>query len=336
MPTRDVVGIACSAGGLTPLRALIAGLPGSVPAGLLVVRHLSADSSGKLPSILTRSGKLTAAFAGHGERIQYGRIQIAPAGHHMVVHEEELMLTRGPKINRVRPSADALFRSLARWHGSRSVAVVLSGMLDDGAAGAAAVAARGGTVLVQQPSDADYPSMPSAALKTVPGAISVPSSKLAEAVLDLVGREVAAPSEPASAELVWETDMAEPAEDVPPDRPRPGWPSNVTCPACFGAMNLVDSMDDLHLRCHVGHVYSPLSLLADQARAGESALWHAIALLEEQTSIRLALAERSRAAHRHPEEAARFEVARAVKQAADAVRSQLPDDGWLEDPTEQA
>src|SRR5690349_1241127 len=100
---------------------------------MLVVRHLSSDSKGMLPTILMRSGRLPAAFARHGDPVTPGHVQIAPPGHHLLVHEEELLLTRGPKINRVRPSADALLRSIARWHGPRGVAVVLSGTLDDGA-----------------------------------------------------------------------------------------------------------------------------------------------------------------------------------------------------------
>jgi two-component system chemotaxis response regulator CheB len=336
MATRDIVGIACSAGGLTPLRELIAGLPPSVPASTLVVRHLSSDSKGMLPSILMRSGKLPAAFAQHGELISPGRVQIAPPGHHLLVHEEELLLSRGPKINRVRPSADALFRSMARWHGSRAVAVVLSGTLDDGAAGAAAIAARGGAVIVQDPDEAGFPSMPANALRSAPGAVTAPTAQLAEAVLDLVGKPVADTAGPIPADLIWETDMTELAEETPPDRPPPGRPAGVSCPECFGAMNLIDGLDDLHFRCHVGHVYSPLTLLADQARAGESALWHAIALLEEQASIRLALARRAGEGHRHQEERSHLEAAAAAKSAADAVRAQIPDDAWLQDPAEEA
>lgn len=179
MATRDIVGIAYSAGGLGPLRALIGGLPRSVP---------------------------------------------APPGHHLVIHEDELLLTRGPKINRLRPSADTLFRSIARRHGARGVAVVLPGALDDGAAGAAAVAARGGTVIVQEPAHAEYASMPSSALKSVPDAVIVSTENLAEAVLDLVGKEIQDTLDPIPADLLWETDMTELGEEVPPDRPGPAGP----------------------------------------------------------------------------------------------------------------
>jgi two-component system chemotaxis response regulator CheB len=189
---------------------------------------------------------------------------------------------------------------------------------------------------VQDPTDADFPSMPASALKSVPGAIMASTADLAEAVLDVVGTEVPDNPEPIPADLLWETDMTELAEEVPPDRPRPGRPAPVSCPACFGSMNQIDGLDDLHYRCHVGHVYSPLSLLADQARAGESALWHAVALLEEQASIRLALARRAGSTHRHQEERAHLEAASAAKSAADAVRAQIPDDVWLQDPTEEA
>lgn len=336
MPNRDVVGVACSAGGLAPLRALVAGLPADFPAPVLVVRHLAGDSRRLLPSILADSGPLPAAFAEPAEPLRPGHVQIAPPGHHMVVRDGRVRLARGPRINRVRPAADALFRSLARFHGPRAVVVVLSGSLDDGTAGAAAVAARGGTVVVQEPAEADHPSMPSSALAAVPGALIVPDAKLAETVRRLIGEEVEDFPFPPPEDLVWETDVTELSQDVPRDLPRPGLPAPVSCPACFGTMNRVDGLDDLHYRCHVGHVYSPLTLLADQARAGDSALWHTVALLEEQAAVRRELAHRAGAAGRSGDRATHLDAALAAKRAADAVRAQIPDEVSVQDPTEEA
>ncbi|MFL6114400.1 MAG: chemotaxis protein CheB [Catenulispora sp.] len=321
MAVRDVVAVACSAGGLAPLRSLVGGLPEDLPASVLVVRHLARDSKLLLPVILNRDGVLPVDFATDGEPVRAGRVRIAPPDQHLTVHDGSIRLAGTPKINRVRPSADALFRSLARWYGPRVVAVVLSGMLDDGAAGAAAVAARGGAVVVQNPADADFASMPREALAAVPGALSVPTAELAVTVLDLLGRPGTEPGEPAR-DLVWETDLTGAAASGPSGVP--GRPAGVSCPDCHGAMNRIETSGDVHYRCHVGHAYSPASLVADQEQAGESALWQAVALLEEQAVVHHEMALRAARAERRAEERAHAQAALDARRAAAAVKALIP------------
>jgi len=321
MAVRDVVGIACSAGGLAPLRSLVGGLPEDLPASVLVVRHLARDSKLLLPVILTRDAVLPVDFAAHGEPVRAGQVRIAPPDRHLTVHDGSIRLSGTPKINRVRPSADALFRSLARWYGPRVVAVVLSGMLDDGAAGAAAVAARGGAVVVQDPADADFASMPREAFAAARGARVVPTAELAVTVLDLLGRPVTETGEP-SRDLVWETDLTDAANPGPSGVP--GRAAAVSCPSCHGAMNRIETSGDVHYRCHVGHVYSPSSLVADQEQAGESALWQAVALLEEQAVVHHEMALRAARAERRAEERAHVQAALDARRAAAAVKALIP------------
>ena len=176
-----------SAGSLGPLRELAAALRADLPGSVLVTMHMGEHSRSRLPWLLSRSGPLPAAHAQTGERLQPGRIYVAPPGCHLLLPEGVIELSNGPKVNHTRPAADVMFASAARWFGDRVVAVVLSGLLDDGAVGAALVAQAGGLVVAQEPGEAAQPSMPRAALAAAPGAIAVPGRKLGEVISAMLG-----------------------------------------------------------------------------------------------------------------------------------------------------
>lgn len=191
MPQRDVVIIGASAGGFPALRLLLAGLPAGLPASVLVVVHTRAGTAVRLPDVLARFGPLPAAYAVSGQRLTPGLVTVAPPGQHLVITAGEVLrLHRGPLVHSCRPAIDPLLRSAADVCGNRVTAVVLSGLQRDGANGAAAVSAAGGSVLVQDPADARSPAMPRAALDRVPGAAVWPASKLGRAVAE----QVAAPA----------------------------------------------------------------------------------------------------------------------------------------------
>lgn len=154
-----IIVVGASAGGFGVLQRLAAGLPPDLPAALFVVWHLSPDSQGVLPQVLGRAGPLPAAHAIAGETISAGRIYVAPPDHHLLVERGHVRVTRGPKEHRFRPAVDPLFRSAASAYGPRVVGVVLSGALDDGAAGLRAIKRRGGVAVAQDPLDAEVPSM---------------------------------------------------------------------------------------------------------------------------------------------------------------------------------
>src|SRR4051794_16228632 len=186
--TDRLVVVGASAGGLEALNQFVAGLPVDLPAAVLVAVHLSPASGGALPKVLARAGVLTAASARNGDRLQPGAILVAPPDRHLLVHESKVRLSRGPRVNRQRPAIDVLFRSAASAYGPGVVAVVLSGALDDGAAGAAAIAAQDGAVLVQDPEEARVTGMPRAVLAAVRRARAMPAAELGSAVADLVRR----------------------------------------------------------------------------------------------------------------------------------------------------
>jgi len=142
---------------------LAAALPADLPAPVLVTIHVGEGARTELPSILSRAGPLPTVHATAGERLQPGRIYVAPPGCHLLLPGGVAELSNGPRVSYSRPAVDVMFASAARWFGDRVIAVVLSGGLDDGAVGAALVTQAGGLVVVQEPGEAAHPSMPQAA-----------------------------------------------------------------------------------------------------------------------------------------------------------------------------
>jgi two-component system chemotaxis response regulator CheB len=280
---RDVIAIGASAGGVEALRALFGGLPPDYPGAVLVVLHLPRDAPSALPSILDRSGPLSAATAVDGEKLRPGHIHVAASDHHLLVLDGHIRLSRGPAENGHRPAIDPLFRSVARALGPRAVGVVLSGSRDDGAAGLASIVGRGGTAVVQDPADALYPSMPRAALAQAPTEHVAPAAKLGGLLAGITAMELPAdlpvPDDKLLDKEVAVADLAA----ITTDEFAP--PSGFGCPSCNGGLFQIDDGPVPRYRCRVGHAWSLESLLDEQALALESALWMALRALEEKSAL---------------------------------------------------
>jgi two-component system, chemotaxis family, protein-glutamate methylesterase/glutaminase len=206
--TRDIVVIGASAGGIEALKAIVGSLPAEFPAAVIVVVHVSPTSPGLLPGILRRQSALPVEHAEDGMALEAGRIRVAPPDHHVVLHADGIRLTRGARENMARPSVDALFRSAAVSFGPRVIGVVLTGSLDDGTAGLSAIKRCGGTAVVQDPEDAEFPSMPRSALLNVKVDHRVPLSGIAPLLTRLAGGDVQ-PAEPAPAAVALEDRISE-------------------------------------------------------------------------------------------------------------------------------
>jgi two-component system, chemotaxis family, protein-glutamate methylesterase/glutaminase len=313
---RDLVVVGASAGGVEALRDLARDLPGDLPATVLIVLHLPTSAYSAMPAILNRAGQLSAMSAYDGAPLKPGTILIAPPDRHLLVRDDHVVLGLGPKENGHRPAIDPLFRSAARWRGDRTVGLVMTGTLDDGAAGLATLVERGAVAVVQDPRSALYDGMPCAALRAVPDAITASGQELAHRIAGLCSEDITVNARPPDPVLEMETGI--PALDEPAlaDANRPGRPAAMTCPDCSGAMFVLDEGSFIRYRCRVGHAWSPETLLTQQWEATETALWAAIRTLEEKAALHRGLAERSRGTHLghgyHVERAAEATASAAV------------------------
>jgi two-component system, chemotaxis family, protein-glutamate methylesterase/glutaminase len=236
---RDVVAVGASAGGVEALRALVAGLPPDYPGALLVVLHVPRDGPSALPAILDRSGPLPAATATDGETLRPGRIYVAPNDHHLLVLDGRLRLTRGPAENGHRPAIDPLFRSVARAYGRRAIGVVLSGSRDDGAAGLATIAARGGAAVVQDPADALYPWMPRAAIAHMQTDTIAAAAKLGGLIAGITAMELSDTPPPADDSLLDAELAISELAPVTTDHLAVS-AAGYGCPACGGSLFQID------------------------------------------------------------------------------------------------
>jgi two-component system chemotaxis response regulator CheB len=297
-------------------------LPGDLPAAVFVVLHTSPESPNLLPEILRRTGNLPASSPADGDPIEQGRIYVAPPDHHLLVEPNRIRVVRGPKENRHRPAVDPLFRSAAWAFGPRVVGVILSGALDDGTAGMWAVKTCGGITVVQDPEDALYPSMPISAMAYVRIDHCLPLSGLGPLLVRLANEPARAPGPKTPPETIaLETDFAKLEGEIRVMKAL-GTPSAFTCPTCQGSLWESQDGELLRYRCHVGHAFSPESLLAEQSETVENALYSSLRALEEKAAMYRRLADRL-SAKVPMQKAGIEEKARALDASAQVIRDLL-------------
>ncbi|HKD48145.1 MAG TPA: chemotaxis protein CheB [Rhizomicrobium sp.] len=311
-----IVTIGTSQGGVEALHKLVGGLPTDFPVPILVVLHIGAADS-VLPSILNDIDGLKAAFARNGERVEAGHIYIAPPDRHMLLRDDHIELSRGPRENWARPAVDPLFRSAAAAYGSDAIGVVLSGRLNDGTAGLYEIKRRGGVAIVQTPSDAMSPEMPRSALENVSVDYCLPLSEIARLLVRLAhepGGEKGGvygghPMEQGFA-------LTEPIAQ--------------TCPECGGAMRRENVGSLISLRCHIGHVMTAEVLAATQLDLLGNCISKVQRLLNERVRLCRDLAKKQYASGNENEWSARLwdDAARQAAEREEAVQLLLKAD-WV-------
>ncbi|MDR5763086.1 MULTISPECIES: chemotaxis protein CheB [unclassified Caballeronia] len=280
-----IVAVGTSLGGLEALRTVLSSLPENLAAPMLIVMHIGAFRS-VLPQLLSPVCTLPVTHAIDGTVLEPSKIYIAPPDRHLVVQDGRVRLTTASKENFTRPAIDPLFRSVAVEYGPRAIAVVLTGDLDDGAAGAAAVDACGGRIIVEAPNESVAASMPAAALRAVPSATVVPLDGVGQAIVDALRQPIKGVSmSPQKQRIEAEARMTLTGFSSPEELDRLGTRSTLTCPDCGGVVWEISDAPPLRYRCHTGHAFSEASLDAAQKADAEDALWTSVRHVEERAML---------------------------------------------------
>jgi two-component system, chemotaxis family, protein-glutamate methylesterase/glutaminase len=292
--TKDIVVIGSSAGGVEALCRLCASLPPELPAAVFIAQHLSPSVRSVLPSLLQRAGPLPALSPVDGQAFERGHIYVAPPDHHLLLREGRMLIRRGPHENRTRPAINALFRSAALAYGSRVIGVVLTGLLDDGTDGLIAIKAAGGTSLVQDPADAEWPSMPANAVRRDHVDQIAPLDRLGALIAEMA-RQDAGPGVPLPEEYALEDRIAAQEFAVTEtDLETPGRPSPIACPDCGGVLNQIETGAEVRFRCQVGHAFSALGLVDAQNDELERAIGVAVRTHRDRIKLFNRMADNAR------------------------------------------
>jgi two-component system chemotaxis response regulator CheB len=180
----DLVVMVASLGGLQSASVVLAGLPGDFPVPILLLQHaVRRDSPEVLAGLLQRSTRLPVHTADDNEQMGGPGVSVLPRGHTAALSGDTRLRLRS--VSERGGGGDALLTSAAEHTAGRMIAVVLTGMLDDGARGVRAVKRHGGRVLAEDPRTARASSMPAHAVATGCVDFTLPNHRIAAALLTL-------------------------------------------------------------------------------------------------------------------------------------------------------
>jgi two-component system chemotaxis response regulator CheB len=166
-PTR-VIAIGVSTGGPNALQYLLSQLPAEFPGSILIVQHMPVGFTEMFAKRLDETCSVRVKEAQSGDLLMAGRVLVCPGNRHLKVKKLPLgnvaVLAEEAPVHGHRPSVDVLFRSVAEEFGAQSIAVIMTGMGDDGASGMGAVRAAGGMTIAQSEESCVVFGMPKAAI----------------------------------------------------------------------------------------------------------------------------------------------------------------------------
>lgn len=280
-----IIVVGGSAGSMPALSKIISSLDTKLNASVFVALHGSGEASAQvLEKKLSQKGSMRIDFGKDGEAIEPGRVYVAPSDRHLMIQGNSVRISNGARVNRSRPAIDLLFRSAAVACGTRTIGVILSGLLSDGAAGMAATKRCGGIAITQDPKDALFDDMPRSAMEATEVDYTKPADEIGELLNEVVASPVKQNGE-IPEEILTEnrldlnkkTDMKEMdelGERVP-----------VGCPECGGPMWEIGEKKATRYRCHTGHSLNSKALLNGQNEEIEKTLRVALRTLEEKVQV---------------------------------------------------
>ncbi len=281
-----IIVVGTSAGGMNALVEFVSQLKENIDAAFFIVMHLSRTSiSDFLVHRLQPHTSLKCEVAKEDAIIEKGHIYVAAPNQHLLVKKNKIILGRGPEENRWRPSIDVLFRSAAAAYSTRVIGIVLTGSLDDGTTGMLAIKRSGGTCMVQDPNEAEYPDMPLSVLNNMEIDYCIPLNQMGETIFEITQtnpEEIAAPKE-----VIIESEIAERVVVDYEHVKQLGEKSIYACPDCGGGLWDIPKQNGKseRYRCHIGHSYSEKDLVLKQGEILESTLWIALRIMEERRNL---------------------------------------------------
>ena len=289
--------VGTSAGGMSALVQLVAQLPATLTAAVLVVQHFAPDSDGQqFVDRLARHTSLKCLLPIDGEPLRAGTLYLAPPDHHLLAKDggvAHVLVTKGPRENRYRPAADSLFRSAAVAYGPRTIGIILTGMLYDGTAGLEFIKRCGGIVIVQDPREAEYPSMPETALRNVDVDYVVPLAMMGHLLDEIIQGTIPEQKLDVPEDLKQEAAIAERVVGTTDAVADLGRAAPLTCPNCGDTLWEMKEGDLPRFRCHAGHTFTGDTLIHNTQQKLEESLWVALRLMEERKNLLSSMAANS-------------------------------------------
>jgi two-component system chemotaxis response regulator CheB len=289
-----LIAVGGSAGAIPAIREICRGLTPDIPAAVCIVIHVGARGANLLAGMFGERCPLPFVTAADGQKLEPGHAYVGAADRHLLVIDGALRLGGGPRENLARPAIDPLLRSAGFSYGPRSIGVVLTGTLNDGAAGLADLKRCGGVTVVQNPADAEAPEMPLEALKASEVDYRAPLAELG-GLLTTLARLPPGPSSAPPRDLELEIEIALGRPVGAEDLLGLADPVALSCPGCGGVLSQMRH-SPLRFRCQVGHGYTAETLAAEQENSVDEAMRVALRIIEERATLTERMAKDARVA----------------------------------------
>lgn len=190
-----VVGIGASAGGLSALQSFFDALPGDTGMAFVVITHLHPEHESHMAELLQRHTVMPTSQVVDRVKVEPNRVYVIPPNRSILMADSHVQAVEFLQPHGRRTPIDQFFRSLASGH-RESIAVILSGGGTDGSVGVKDIKEQGGLILVQHPADAEYDSMPRAAISTGLADVVLPADQLAAKLADYARHTPQLPHDP--------------------------------------------------------------------------------------------------------------------------------------------